>query len=315
METDLWSLDDDEKPAAEAPASEAPAAGPAAIPAAGLAEAPAAAGAAGPAAPGERTERPPQPVREPLVPKLRADQEQDDLGELEDPIELGDWDEPTSRGGSAEAPAPPSAPGAPGAPGAPAKAGDEPEVVAAATAAAPRRPKLSAAERICLLFLAAALLAAGFFVLRYSIGKLPTTTTRELNVSFPQRGELVRVNRAETFWRAPILVGPERDTVRRGTQLIPVIELDVSGNVGALRIFFRDGEGNFVGDSISRELSDEQTLRVAATAGFDDLGMFAAYRTQRGGLWTVEIFEGPSVRAPLQEFTKLFEIPVSTVRR
>jgi hypothetical protein len=163
--------------------------------------------------------------------------------------------------------------------------------------------------------LIAGLLAGGIFVLSQSIGKLPTTTAKDMRVSFPQRGELVRVDRAVTFWRAPILVGSERDAVRRGTQLIPVIELEVSGNVGALRIFFRDDAGNIVGDSVSRELTGDETLRIAASAGFDDPGMFAAYRTQRGDLWMVEVFEGPSVRAPLQEFTKLFEIPVSTVRR
>jgi hypothetical protein len=302
MEDDLWSLEDDEEAAAEArPAS------PVASSVAELTESAA-------AVPEERNHQPEQPEREPLVPKLRTGQERDDLGELEDPIELGAWDEPTSRGASADAPTVPAAASAASA--APQKVGGEAAATAAAaTAAAPRRPAFSATERVCLIVLAVALLAGGFFVLRYSIGKLPTTTAKELNVSFPQRGELVRVNRAETFWRAPILVGPDRDTVRRGTQLIPVIELEVSANIGALRMFFRDGEGNLVGDAISLELDGEQTLRVAATAGFDDLGMFAAYRTQRGDVWMVEIFEGPSVRAPLQEFTKLFEIPVSTVRR
>ena len=56
-------------------------------------------------------------------------------------------------------------------------------------------------------------------------------------------------------------------------------------------------------------------LVIPATAGFDDIGMHAAYRTGGTKPWTVEIYEAPSENASGKEFTKLFETHISTDRR
>jgi hypothetical protein len=56
-------------------------------------------------------------------------------------------------------------------------------------------------------------------------------------------------------------------------------------------------------------------LQVASTAGFDDVGMHAAYRTGQTQAWSIEVREASSVTAANEEFKKLIEIPISTVRR
>ena len=54
---------------------------------------------------------------------------------------------------------------------------------------------------------------------------------------------------------------------------------------------------------------------LAATAGFEDIGMHAAYRTGQSKSWSVEVREAPSEDSPVQDFKKLFEMSISTDRR
>jgi post-segregation antitoxin (ccd killing protein) len=54
---------------------------------------------------------------------------------------------------------------------------------------------------------------------------------------------------------------------------------------------------------------------VAATSGFEDVGMHAAYRTGQSRLWTIEVLEAQAETSPNADFIKLFEIEVSTDRR
>jgi hypothetical protein len=51
---------------------------------------------------------------------------------------------------------------------------------------------------------------------------------------------------------------------------------------------------------------------VAATAGFEDVGMHAAYRTGQSEPWSVQVYEAPSEDTPGPAFKKLFEMNVST---
>jgi len=180
------------------------------------------------------------------------------------------------------------------------------------------RPKLGLTrmEQIGLAVLAVMLVSAAAFALHYTLGRLPTSSSSsERKIDFPVKGNLITVINAETYWREPVTGGDSADIVRRGTLLIPVIELEMTGSSGAVRIFFRDGTGKPIGDPISRTVPPSGKLSAAASAGFEGPGDYAAYSTQETEPWTVEVHEGPSAAALFQEFNKLFEIPVSTYRR
>ncbi len=158
-----------------------------------------------------------------------------------------------------------------------------------------------------------AILAIGAgLTLRHFSDRVPTQALIDPPLELPIQGELLTATDVSTFWREPILTGENRDTVRRGTQLIPVLEIALEGKPAAVRVFFRNEEGLVVGDGITRSVSGEGRLTIPATAGFDDVGMHAAYRTDETMPWIVQVFEAPRPNAASDEFRKLLETKVST---
>ncbi|MES2924924.1 MAG: hypothetical protein V4819_25435 [Verrucomicrobiota bacterium] len=177
----------------------------------------------------------------------------------------------------------------------------------------PLRPRLNLTklEGAGLLALVALLLIGGAMVFLNTIHRLPSDSGRVKANDFPIRGSHLAIVSADSFWRAP----KTADTVRRGTQLIPVVDLTTSGGPGAIRVFFRNSDGDVIGDAVTRFLKVDGKLQIAATAGFDDAGMHAAYRTGDNDPWTIEVLEAPTENTPGPEFRKLFEMDVSTDRR
>lgn len=174
---------------------------------------------------------------------------------------------------------------------------------------------LSRVERIGLWALCAILLIGGVMVFFNTVNRLPTGAERLKAGDFPVKGRHVTILSADTFWRPPITEGSNPETVRRGTQLLPVINLTSSGGPAAVRFFFRDQDGLVMGDAVTRTLKPGIPLQVAATAGFEDVGMHAAYRTGQTKPWTIEVLEAPSETADNSDFRKLFDINISTDRR
>lgn len=150
------------------------------------------------------------------------------------------------------------------------------------------------------------------------------TTTRmgDDEPDFPVKGSLIEVRTADTFWRKPIRGGENADVARADVVQIPVAEVTLDGQSnGVLRAIFRDDQGEFVGDSITRsfttghfDLTGSATAQFPATSGFTEDAAFNAYRVG-GDRWTVEVFEGPSENAPGSEFKLLFKAPISSLRR
>ncbi len=181
----------------------------------------------------------------------------------------------------------------------------------------PLRPHLGLSnfERTGMLALVALLLAGGLFAYLHSINRLPTESTRADSGDFPIKGTMMTVDSATSYWRAPVDEGPNADTFRRDTVLLPVLVLKVADGRGAVRVQFRNEERMTIGDVVTRTLEGAQTLEIPATAGFDDIGMHAAYRTGDSKPWTVEVFEAASENAAGRDFKPLFEINISTDRR
>lgn len=234
--------------------------------------------------------------------------------------DLDHWDEPEAARPVVETPPEPAA--TPTAPTPPANAEtpppadplDElsPPVRDNATPVSLRpRLNLTKLERVGLMALAVLLLIGGAMVFLNTIHRLPTDSGRVKANDFPIRGGHLTIVSADSFWRAP----KAADTARRGTQLIPVVDLTTSGGPGAIRVFFRNSDGEVIGDAVTRFLKSDGKLQVAATAGFDDVGMHAAYRTGDNKPWTIEVLEAATENAPGPEFKKLFEMSVSADRR
>jgi hypothetical protein len=215
----------------------------------------------------------------------------------------------------AEAPASPAAvepaPAASVAPALPAKE-------SAGTPAAPvsviPRLGLAKAERIGLIALVAVLVIGAVAVLLISRSLLPREPERVDNHDFPVKGSHVSVTGATSYWRAPITEGPKQDTVRRGTALLPVLELSIAGGPAGIRVLFRNEEREVIGDAVTLT-ARSGTMVIPATAGFDDIGMHAAYRAGESKPWTIEVFEAPTATASGREFQKLFEMIIATDRR
>lgn len=173
---------------------------------------------------------------------------------------------------------------------------------------------LSGFERIGLIALAVLLVLVAGGIFLFSLNRLPTESKRVQANDFPIKGAHLTISSAESYWRAPITDGPEADTFRRETQLLPVLEMALSGGPAAIRVLFRNEDHIVVGDAVTRTVRGG-TVKIAATAGFDDIGMHAAYRTGESKPWTIEVFEAPTEETTGKDFKKLFEINISTDRR
>jgi hypothetical protein len=179
------------------------------------------------------------------------------------------------------------------------------------------RPRLglSNLERIGLIGLLALLLGGGAVVYFMFLQPLAEHADQSKSANFPVKGSKVTIVSAKSYWRAPVTYGADADAFRRGTVLLPVLELAVTGGPADIRVFFRDEAGQIVGDAMTRNIDGDATLKIAATAGFDDPGMHAAYRTGESKPWRIEVRETPAGASSDRESSKLFEMNISTERQ
>lgn len=177
------------------------------------------------------------------------------------------------------------------------------------------RMNLSGVEKLGLLALLVLLLAGGGFAFFATIHRLPTEKLGAAENDFPIKGKILTVASAKSYWRAPVETGPDADTFRRGTLLLPAVKLAVRGGPAAVRVFFRDSSGAYVGDAANRSVgAGGGEFEVAATAGFEDIGMHAAYRAGQTKPWIAEVFEAPTANSPPEAFKKLFVMEISPDR-
>ncbi len=190
---------------------------------------------------------------------------------------------------------------------------------------APQRPRMNRREALGLATFGVVLLVAAIWVLTRFFSQVPMKSAFVEAPDFPVKGEHASLADATTFWREPVRDGATRDITRREVVMIPVLELELepeNSSGGALRVVFRNGQGEPVGDSITRsfsagrfDASGNAKVTFPATDGFLDEGAFNAYRTGKGDPWMADVLEGPSVDAPASSFKKLAPIPVLPLRR
>lgn len=171
---------------------------------------------------------------------------------------------------------------------------------------------LTKTEKIGLFILVAILaLGATVSIIHFS-NKVPTKPVVGESLDLPVEGKLVKITALSTYWREPILTGSEADTVRRGTKLIPVLKISAEAQSASIRVFFRDENGLVIGDPINRTVKGKTELRIPATAGFEDIGMHAAYRTGESQPWLIQILEAENSGAAIEKFKLIVETEIST---
>jgi hypothetical protein len=324
-EDDLWNLDEEAPAIPVRPPNPAPAGTLPSPP-----EAPEAPGMAQPPVPRGM----PQAV-EPPLPRKERPAVKDEIGDLDEsepddevvtlvaPVEAEPAPAPSPAPEPVvEEPAPEPAAAADLAP--PPTKGNKPRHAPAPKGTLPR-PRLNRREVIGIAGFAFVLMIAALWVLSRFFTQLAFKDDPTAAPDYPLKGERVTVAAAETFWREPVREGDARDVARREVVMIPVLELSLdpeNSPAGALRVIFRNGQGQPVGDPITRtfavgrfEASGNATIAFPATDGFEKDGDFHAYRTGKGDPWTVELLEGPSADAPAGAFKKLAPIPILPLRR
>jgi hypothetical protein len=173
------------------------------------------------------------------------------------------------------------------------------------------RPKLAfnLVEKIGLACLLVLLLGGGVWAYRNTVSKM-AGEDRNKGTELPASGSHVTIREIKSYWRAPVATGENREIVRRGVVLIPVVEITLSGK-GAVRLLFRDDSGRDVGDPVVREVNGDATLSIPATVGFEDISAHAAYQAGLTRPWQVRIADGPSTGATGSEFKDVARAPIS----
>lgn len=185
---------------------------------------------------------------------------------------------------------------------------------AAGQSAVALRPALNLThiERAGLALLVLLLIAMGGVFYFSTIRQIPAGSGRMDAKDFPIQGDKVEVVSATSYWRKPVTSGPNADTVQRETLLIPEAQFTSRGGPATLRIYFRNEHGDLVGDALTRTVQGEEKLTLTATAGFDDLGKHAAYRTSESGRWTIEVLEASPGNPAAADFKRLFVMNIGT---
>lgn len=157
-----------------------------------------------------------------------------------------------------------------------------------------RSGKWSLMDHLGLMLLAGILVTGGAWLLVHSILKLPEKPAVWQVPAFPLAGERIQLESATCYWRKPVTEGPRADMCRRGTFVLPVIEISVTGGTSMIRVLFKNEEGMTTGDPLIRTVRPGDLMKLTGTAGLEDSAAWAAYRLGRQSPWSVQIDEIPS---------------------
>lgn len=198
---------------------------------------------------------------------------------------------------------------------------DVPEESPPAPEAAPygEGPKFSRKDLIWLGVLGVAVLVVMIYAVSLFFGDVNTSTPD--NVDFPVKGESVVIRKIDTYWRKP-----DREVdlgVRLKAKFIPAAEVQLkSSNSGSLRFFFENPQGERIGDPVtlafsggSFDKSGGESAHFHSTSGFEDVGAYNDYLTEKVHFWYLVVLEGPGLHAEGSDYKKLLRIRISPKRR
>ncbi|MBI22200.1 MAG: hypothetical protein CMN05_01195 [Roseibacillus sp.] len=180
-------------------------------------------------------------------------------------------------------------------------------------------PKFSRNDFLWLGALLLALVGVMIIALRLFFNDINTKSTDD--VDFPVKGDNVVIKKIDTYWRK---TDREKDTgVQLNTKFIPAAEVLLkSSEEGSLRFFFENPEGDLVGDPVTLTFSGgnfretgEKNADIHATGGFEDLGDYNEYLTEKVHFWHLIVMEGPGLQPGGSDFKEIMRMRVSPRRR
>ncbi len=137
------------------------------------------------------------------------------------------------------------------------KKGNKPESEVTEPASAP----LTGLEKVGISALIAILALAATLTIIHFAQDVPTRPVIAEDLELPVAGNFVTINKLSTYWREPDTTGEDRDVVRRGTKLLPVVKLGLTGTPSVIRVFFRDEDSIVIGDAITRSVDGAAEAR------------------------------------------------------
>ena len=155
--------------------------------------------------------------------------------------------------------------------------------------------------------------------LRLFFNDINTSSTDD--VDFPVKGDNVVIKKIKTYWRE---TDREKDiTVQLNTKFIPAAEVMLkSSDEGSLRFFFENPDGDLVGDPVTLTFSGGnfretggKKADIHATGGFDDLGDYNEYLTEKVHFWHLIVWEGAGLQPAGSDFEEIMRMRVSPRRR
>ena len=141
------------------------------------------------------------------------------------------------------------------------------------------------------------------------------------DTDFPVRGENILIKNIETYWRK---ADREKDIgIQLNAKFVPAAEVTLkSSEDGVLRFFFENPEGELVGDPVTRTFSGasfrdtgEKTTYIHATGGFEDLGDYNDYLTEKVDFWHLIVMEGAGLDSNSSSYKEIIRMRLSPKRR
>lgn len=185
---------------------------------------------------------------------------------------------------------------------------------------------LSNLEKASLGFLSAGLFLFGIWATTSVAAIIPESQVTA-RPKFPVTGKSAKIQNLDTFWRNPILEGPNRDEgVSKLIELIPAarVTLAPDSKAKSLRLLFRDEEGRFAGDATTLQARggqfatvsnntaqvDGATATIRATTGFLHEGEIISYLSNDEFTWHLVVLES----ADGENYNEFLTIPISAYR-
>jgi len=156
-------------------------------------------------------------------------------------------------------------------------------------------------EKISLIILLATLFGALAWGISTFLNEAPQGEVITFKEDYPAKGEHITVAAVETWWRKPIRSGEKADIgIVIEAELIPCAKITLTdGGSTTLRVSFRNGEKQLIGDTINLIVKDgkftrnnSNTIDVFSTAGFEDGLQINSYTNGDIDPWSLSIREG-----------------------
>ncbi|NWK54327.1 hypothetical protein HW115_01800 [Verrucomicrobiaceae bacterium N1E253] len=188
--------------------------------------------------------------------------------------------------------------------------------------------KLNPLEKVSLSLVAAAFLGAAIWAYLWLYDQ--NIIEDEGAIQLPLQGEFISISDFSTHW----VSASQFKEIKMGAKVLPAASMtldDASPSSGALRIYFRNVNGDYIGDSITLTVRDGQftnsnqpntrfdndhrTATVIASDGFHQEGDFNAYVLDEQMAWKIQVLEAKTSAAAGKDFEEIIHTKVGRQRK